>query len=341
MNCDPTAAHLMTLLATLSRTAGRVHPDSTWGDRLARVKYCVRGLLTPWRTTVWFSQLRSPALQELVRGHPRIHSKLQRPYLHRRVTLTQRLSVLREHYAFFTNSLDATQRRAVSSPAGLFLAELPASDPTRYSLRLRYDTQFEKEGELTLALQDSVLGEAIFTLSFTVTGWNGKRGTRELFVGGIQGRKGANDRDEIVALTRSLHGLRPKALLVFAVQRLAEVWGIANLRAVGDSEHIYRHFRKRRAIQTSYDSFWEECQGGRDADGNFTLPARPVFRGIDAIPAHKRSLYRKRYALMELLGGQLQQAVTISPAAAVTMPLVLPTMAEPLLPMRVLEQSPA
>ena len=332
----------MTLLATLSRTAGRVHPDSNLGDRIARMKYCIRGLLAPWRTNAWFAQLRSPELRVLVRTHPRIYSKLQRPYLHRRVTLAQRLRLLQEHYAFFSESLGADVRYAVSSPAGLLLAELPASDSSRYSLRLRYDDQFEKEGELTLALQDSVLGEAIFTLSFTVTCWNGGGASAsELFVGGIQGRKGANDRDEIVALTRSLHGLRPKALLVFAVQRLAEAWDIAGLRAVGDSEHIYRHFRKRRAIQTSYDSFWEECQGGRDADGNFTLPARPVFRGLEAIPANKRSLYRKRYAMLETLGKHLHQAVTSSPSGGGIMPSVHSVVAEPLLPIGVLEPSPA
>lgn len=329
----------MTLLATLSRTAGRVHPDSTLGDRIARMKYCVRGLLAPWRTNAWFAQLRSPEMRELAQGHPRLYSKLQRPYLHRRVTLTQKLRLLQEHYAFFSESLGADVRCAVSSPAGLLLAELPASDPSRYSLRLRYIDQFEKEGELTLALQDSVQGEAIFTLSFTVTCW--KSAASELFVGGIQGRKGANDRDEIVALTRSLHGLRPKALLVFAAQRLAEAWELEQLRAVGDSEHIYRHFRKRRAIQTSYDSFWKECQGRCAADGNFTLPARPVFRGLEAIPANKRSLYRKRYAMLETLGKHLHQAVTSSPSGAGVMPSVHSAVAEPLLAIGVLEPSPA
>ncbi len=314
----------MTLLATLSRTAGRVHPDPGWGDQLARLKYCARALLTPGRSTAWFERLAAPELADLVRAHPRLYSKLQRPYLHRRVTVAKRLHLLREHYRFVGDALDASRRREVSSVEGLNLAELPASDPARYSLRLRYDDQFEKEGELTLALQDAVLGEAIFTLSFTVTNWQGGDAARSLFVGGIQGRRGANDRDEIVALTRSMHGLRPKALLVFAVQSLAEAWEISEIRAVGDSEHIYRHFRKRREIRASYDEFWAECQGARNDDGNYTLPSRHLVRALDAIPSNKRSLYRKRYAMLEALGGLIRQGVVANPQRAAE-PHLLPS----------------
>lgn len=306
----------MTLLATLSRTAGHVHPDPGWGDQLARMKYCARALLTPWRTAAWFKRLEAPELADLVRVHPRLYSKLQRPYLHRRVTVSQRLDLLQEHYGFVGDALDGTMRNAVSSAKGLHLADLPASDPARYSLRLRYDDQFEKEGELTLALYDAALEESIFTLSFTVTNWRGGAAGTSLFVGGLQGRRGANDRDEIVALTRSLHGLRPKALLIFAVQSLAAAWGISEIRAVGDSEHIYRHFRKRREIRASYDEFWTECQGARNDDGNYTLPSRPVVRPLETLPANKRSLYRKRYAMLETLGGWIRQSVVATPQRA-------------------------
>ncbi len=296
------------LLTTLGRTAGRVHPDPTWSDAAARLKYCVRGLLSPGATGTWFRMLGSPALRGIATAHPRLHSKLQRPYLHRRTTIRDRLATLTEHYHFLVDVLRTPERDLVFKPGGLPLTELPVEPAGRYSLRLVYDDQFEKEGDLMVVLWDQNQGTAIFTLSFTITHWDCPANSREIFIGGLQGRKGANDREDIVALTRALHGLRPKALLVFAIQRLAQCWGIASLRAVGDDEHIYRHFRKRREINSSYDTFWTESQGRKDPDGNFTLPNHPTVRCIEELAPNKRSMYRKRYALLERLGLEMAGA---------------------------------
>ena len=290
----------MNLLAALYRTAGRVYPDSTWGDVLARMKYCVRGLLAPLPTARWFQILESPALIEVTLSHPRIFSKLQRPYLHRRLGLRDRLKVLTQHYSFVATQIPYEVRLAILSGAGFELASLSTGDTNRYSLYLKYEDQFEKEGDLTVILIDALQKVPIYTLSFTITRWLDEG--PELFIGGLQGQKGAQDRVGIVQLTRSLHGLRPKALLVFAVQRLAQCWGIDRIRAVADSEHIYRHFRKRREILTSYDTFWEECKGVRGSDGNYLLPERPTVRQIDELPAKKRAIYRRRYAMLEELG---------------------------------------
>lgn len=316
------------LLTTLGRTAGRVHPDPTWADAAARLKYCVRGLLSPGKTGEWFRMLESPALRGIAAAHPRLHSKLQRPYLHRRTTVRDRLATLTEHYHFLVDVLRAPERELIFKPGGLLLTELPVEPVGRYALRLVYDDQFEKEGDLTLALWDRNQNAAIFTLSFTITQWDCPAASRQIFIGGLQGRKGANDREDVVALTRALHGLRPKALLVFAVQRLAQCWGIASVRAVGDAEHIYRHFRKRREINSSYDAFWTESQGRKDADGNFTLPNHPTIRCIEELPANKRSMYRKRYSMLERLGQEVATAATptgrSNPAPAPARPVALP-----------------
>ena len=317
----------MRLLSVLSRTAGSVYPEATWDDRLARIKYVVRALSAPRATARWFALLASPDLAGCAAAHPRLYSKLQRPYLHRRSTVGDRLAVLQEHYWFLVRQIGPQARQALyTSATGIELAGLPASDPGRYSLRLRYDDQFEKEGELIALIHDATSDTAVFTIAFTITAWSETR--RELFIGGLQGRKGANDRDDIVRLTRSLHGLRPKALLLFVVQCLARRWDIGRLRAVGDSEHIYRHFRKRRAIHASYDAFWEESQGLRDPDGNHTLPAQPTVRRIDELPANKRALYRKRYEMLEELGAailrNLHFAEPVAPRPARPAALVSP-----------------
>jgi hypothetical protein len=86
---------------------------------------------------------------------------------------------------------------------------------------------------------------------------------------------------------------------LFALQQLAEIWSIEVIRAVGDANHIYRHFRKRRSFAFSYDEFWIECGGKPGRDSNFTLPAKPQLRPLSEIKAGKRSMYRRRYAMLE------------------------------------------
>ena len=297
----------MDLFAALYRTSRRVYPESTWGEALARGKYCVRGILSAGPSARWFRLLESPDLVGVTLSHPRIFSKLQRPYLHRRLGLRARLAVLEEHYSFVTTQLTDTARQAILSGAGFEVASISIGGTNHYSVCLKYLDQFEKEGELTAVLIDTLRDVPIFTMSFTIMRWTGEE--RELFIGGLQGQTGASDRENIVELTRSLHGLRPKALLVFVVQRLAQCWGIDRIRAVGDSEHIYRHFRKRREILASYDRFWEECKGVREPDGNYLLPERPTIRQIDELPAKKRALYRRRYAMLEELGAIIARRI--------------------------------
>ena len=297
----------MKLFAALYRTADRVYPESTWGEALYRGKYLVRGILAAGPTLRWFQLLESRDLVGLTLSHPRIFSKLQRPYLHRRLGLRARLAVLEAHYSFVTTQLTDAARRAILSDAGFEVASIHIDGTKRYSVCLQYLDQFEKEGELTAVLIDNLRGVTLFTMSFTITRWTEEE--RELFIGGLQGQMGASDREGIVQLTRSLHGLRPKALLVFVVQRLAQCWGINRLRAVGDSEHIYRHFRKRREILASYDTFWEECKGVLDPDGNYSLPERPTVRQIDELPAKKRTLYRRRYAMLDELGAIIARRI--------------------------------
>ncbi|GEM_PF-943677 len=292
----------MKLAGMLLRTARPVHPEPGCKGVLARTKYVMRGLTTPRLTAEWFAIMNSPRLASLVKQYPHILSKLQRPYLHRRLDVSDRLSVLRSHYQFVTELLDDRVREEIFAPAGLLLAELPELEE-RFTLRLFY-SHFWKEGEFSIGLFDENPGPALFTLTFCICN-SETAGAREIFIGGLQGRRGDKMREVTVKLTRSLEGLRPKALLVFAVQRLAQSWGIAGIRAVAREEHIYSHFLKRKNFDADYDEFWQECHGVLLPDGNFRLPAAPLARNLEELPRKKRPVYRRRYAMLAELGEEI------------------------------------
>lgn len=289
----------MALLSKLVRTASLVHPGIGWRDRLSQFKYCVRGLAYAAQTHELFCALQSPKLSLAAKTHPRILSKLQRPYLHRKLAPRQRLEALQHHYRFIDQHFTRAMLAETFARQGFLIAAFELADVGRFGLRLVYRDEFEKEGELSLVFCDEASGAMLFTLTFCVVA--GESGASEIFVGGLQGCKVVNERERVVTVTRAMHGLRPKALLVFALQQLADMWAITAIRAVCDANHIYRHFRKRRSFAASYDEFWGECSGEPERDGNFSLPVKPHLRPVSEIKPGKRAMYRRRYAMLENL----------------------------------------
>jgi uncharacterized protein VirK/YbjX len=297
----------MALFTELVRTAPLVHPGPGWLDRWSQFKYCVRGLALARLTHELFSTLQTPKLAEAARRHPRILSKLQRPYLHRKLGPQRRLAALRYHYDFTARQFTTEAIRELFSPKGFLVAELSLEDAGRFGVRLVYRDEFEKEGELSVVFSDETSGAMLFSLTFCVMA--GEERAPEIFVGGLQGCKVVNQRESVVAVTRAMHGLRPKALLVFALQQLAAAWRISAIHAVNNGNHVYRHYRKRRTFAASYDEFWQECGGEAGAHGMFKLPLEPRWRALEEIRAAKRSMYKRRYAMLQDLAAQIQRSL--------------------------------
>jgi hypothetical protein len=93
---------------------------------------------------------------------------------------------------------------------------------------------------------------------------------------------------------------------LFALQQLAAVWGLDSIRAVSDRQHVYRHYRKRKKLNTSYDKFWLESGGQLGEDGLFTLPLRFTPRDLKGMNASKRQMYRRRYVMLQELATQIR-----------------------------------
>ena len=296
------------LIGTLIKTAPLIHPVSTPEGVLKRAKYCLRGLAFARHTKEWFELLQTPELALVVRNHPYLFHKLQRPYLNRTLSTRQRLETLKQHYHFVTTSFSPSVRENVYALSGLLLATSHMAKLGDFELRLRCSHR-EKEGDFLIGLRHKDTGIDAFTMSFSVASYG--PGGKEIFIGGLQGHKSA-DKDFVVSMTRSLHGLRPKALLIFSLQQLAACWGITRLRAVSDDKHIYRHFQKRRVLSASYDEFWGQCGGTLSSDGMFDLPVTFIPRTISTIKVNKRQMYKRRYVLLAKMARQIWVSTPLS-----------------------------
>jgi hypothetical protein len=289
------------LAVKLLTTAPLIHRAATPGGFLKRAKYVARGLAFARVTSEWFDFLQTPALAYIVENNPNLYHKLQRPYLNRNLKTAKRLEALKQHYRFILAKFSKPLIEHIYSPSGKLLLELPLKETGILELRLLCG-KMQKEGDLTLCLNLKEPERRVATLSFSVWKWDGPH--KEIYIGGLQGDK-ATDERTVVSITRSLYGLRPKALLFFIVQQLASLWRIHHVCAVSDDLHIYRHFQARRNVAASYDQFWGECGGVLASDGIFELPAVFFPREIATLKVNKRQMYRRRYAMLQDLSGQL------------------------------------
>ncbi|HXT10001.1 MAG TPA: DUF535 family protein [Candidatus Angelobacter sp.] len=292
-----------TLFSMLASTAPLVHRRApATGGLLKRAKYVARGLAFARYTREWFDFLHQPAMASIIRRHPHLYHKLQRPYLNCTLNTQQRLEALKQHYHFVFANFPPEIREHLYEPAGLSLASLALKDLGEFQLRLTCSGK-QKEGDFAVGLLKAGGQRDLFTLSFSV--WKYHPAEKEIFIGGLQGSRAAS-REVVVDLTRALYGLRPKALLLFVVQELAAYWNIPQMRAVSDAAHIYQHFQKRKTFSATYDEFWLECGGKVAADGMFDLPAAFVPREISTIKVNKRQMYRRRYDMLASLRDQIR-----------------------------------
>lgn len=297
---------LKTLWFELLRTAALVYPNNGLKEDINRLKHLGRALLRLRHTTQLLSLLKQPGVKELAQRHPRIFSRLQWPYLTHRFGTSQKLSALKQHYAFVSEQLPPPITAAFAQGEPWPLVSIPLDDAETLGLALRFGI-FEKEGELSLSLRSESTGEWISTVSFTVVHWTPHR--REILIAGIQGHDFSDEKARIVSITRAMRGMRPKALVLYALQQLALEWNMTGLQAVGNKLHIYRSLRKRKEIQSDYDLFWTESAGVLNAEDLFDLPLTPPVRDVAEIKPNKRSMYRQRYALLEGLAPQIRVAV--------------------------------
>ncbi len=93
---------------------------------------------------------------------------------------------------------------------------------------------------------------------------------------------------------------------------LGSALAVEQIVAVSNSTHIYRSWRYRKKkegkLLADYDSFWASLGGERSDDGNFRLPLAMPRKPMEEIASKKRAEYRRRFALLDSLIEQVNQA---------------------------------
>lgn len=266
---------------------------------LSAAKYFARSLLHWKMIRSCLTDPANAALRETLALRPSLLRCVARPYLTQRWGTARKLEAILGHYRLLRGRL-AFLRFDPSCPLPLG----SAADCVQISLEKA--GWFEHEGELTLSLFRD--GTRVYSLVFTL----GDVESRTVaYVGALQGLGRGDALGIYRALTRRLHGLRPRDLLIAAFRSLCIAIGVERILAVSDAACVgrSRYFGARTRVLASYDRAWAENGGLPGADGFFELSPCPTRRSMGEIASRKRAEHRRRYAMLDELAIQIHCAV--------------------------------
>lgn len=287
-----------TLFSFWSASA-RAHADKVKGRLRRRARFFLRALSQPRLTRVWLARLVQPDISPLWVTRPRLALKLQRPYVSCAWDSTTRFAALLRHYEILCQVL-APEVRAAIYGDGFDLVRITHPETgARWDIRLFYHDKFEREGEITLAFREVETGLRLASLTFCLAHNAGKR---IAIIGGMQSSRDPRTRGLIHDASKSLCGMRPKAVLVWCLQQLTEPWQLTQIQAVGDEQHVWRHWTKQVDIAACYDEFWRECDGRKlPGGGSWDIPLKNTLRPREELKPSRRKMHERRYALLDAL----------------------------------------
>lgn len=275
--------------------------------RLTAAKYVVRTLGMPLMHMQHLDFIYDNADMRAYQGRD---ARLLERHFHRYINLSwsrrERLRSLRQHYRFALAALPRPLFQAIYLRGQAALGELCLKDGSPLTVALCPPIAMGCEGELCIQL-NLADGKPVYRLIMTVID---HRPT--LAIGCIQGPDGENSREMVRELTRQLHGLRPKQLLLYLAYAFAQHYGIERICAVSNAAHPLR--RNGRKFEADYDGFWQEQKGTPIRHGWYLLPAAPGRKSEADVPSQHRSAFRRREALRTAAERLLIDALGPAPA---------------------------
>lgn len=308
------------------RAARRVYPKSGLKDAADRALFVMRSVSCHPAADEWYAWLDEPLMAPVARANPSLYKKIIRPYLTPGCTNDEKLSILRAHYRYLSSQVTRSAFLDICSRNGLELARFNTSDGDSFRLRCLSDGKFRKEGEHSLVLFSERHDVPVSSMTFVLR--RQTDGACVLLIGGTQGLPKRADKSVIKDVTKSFHGLRPRAFLLFVAQQLGAAWHLDGIRALGNATHVSRHrdyaLNRARRPRLAYDELWLESGGVPAEDGLYDLPRRHASRSMSEIKTNKRSQYQQRYALLDRLAVVLQLGLARLGVADVSPPPAAP-----------------
>ena len=276
-----------------------LYPDRNQKSyRMKRFRYRLRSWLH-WQAVKKFESVvnQKPWLVDLLNQRANFSYPLVHRFLDKRFNTQQRFDAMCDNLTFLPEKLTALGLPPLWQQAISFGEVIPD-----FEMRLTITDYQPMEGFWTLELVYSPSQELVYLLTF------GKV-QQALLIAVIQGPNFEGSKDMVKLLTKKCHGLRPAYLMVEAMKALTKVLGYSALWGI---PHKYQN--KSRIVQSKryvvdYDAIFAESAG--TLKDYWELPLHFETKNMDDIPSNKRSMYRKRYAMLEQLQENMATALKV------------------------------
>ena len=241
--------------------------------------------------------LKLRPFDEIARNSPGWAFKYVVPnYLARGFTVTERVACFLHHYRRLHATFpDNVLRQMLQGDVSLH--EI-SKGSNCFALTLGLPGQKgHLEGELSLDLR--VDGNKVLNMSFTIVpGWVVKSKAAEvILITRHQGTPGSRANTKHVR--KALHEFHPGKLLLSALQGIADVFGIAELKAVSATNQTYYDKKRAACFQSAYDNFFARVGMVKSSAGFYSSPIPIQGKPLALFEGRARSRARKRRAIRQ------------------------------------------
>ncbi|MCZ8196150.1 MAG: DUF535 family protein [Flavobacterium sp.] len=293
------------LFALKAVTNGYLHRKKSY--RLKQQLRCIcYSFIYPKFSSNWITFLASEDFKFFFQNRPRLYIKPFLPYISTNWNKQHKIKVIADSYRFIRN-YENLNMKFLNDPNGLQLANYVSNNKYDVLLKLGYEERFRKEGEFVFTLECKQLGGKIFSAAISFE--EVENNVWICIIGCVQGYK-ENTHEAVKTIQKLMFGMRPSALLVFVIQELCQNLNINSIYGISDKCQIYRkkhviHVPCFHRIRFNYNQFWTEVDGRKIDEEWFKLPMKMIRKQNENIQSHKRSMYHKRYQMLDEISEQI------------------------------------
>lgn len=276
-----------------------LYPDRNQKSyRMKLFRYRLRSWLH-WQAVKKFESVvnQKPWLVDLLNQRANFSYPLVHRFLDKRFNTQQRFDAMCDNLMFLPEKLTALGLPPLWQQAISFGEVIPD-----FEMRLTITDYQPMEGFWTLELVHSPSQELVYLLTF------GKV-QQALLIAVIQGPNFEGSKDMVKLLTKKCHGLRPAYLMVEAMKALTNVLAYSALWGIPHKYQNKSRFVQSKRYVVDYDAIFAESAG--TLKDYWELPLHFETKNMDDIPSNKRSMYRKRYAMLEQLQENMAAALNV------------------------------
>jgi uncharacterized protein VirK/YbjX len=253
----------------------------------------------------WFAHLRDSLYLQRTHWAADVLQLPHRPYFDHRLRAREAVNLLISHQLLVAERFDHALLKRLESGRACPISEIVGKSGGVYTLVLSQDGRFLKEGLLSLSLVAS--GESVISLAVTF----GDRALgQSALIGGLQACA-SHPTERLRELTRELHGIQPRLLLLHALRAMCLQLDLPRIEAVSARNHVFRstRYRWKKTVHLAYETLWVMVGGTKRSDGNYDIAAAAPRKPLSSYPSKKRSEYKRRFDLIDDMEMQIGLAV--------------------------------